>query len=281
MTNQEIVARFEADSATIFKTINAAFQRGGRAENIKKSLFEFGWKCTETDQELSTYPTFVVGFDKDNVKCAFALESEQDEQWEKVKKMYATSEDEVVFVRVIFDELWKRKFDLLSSPMKAGEYRHFKGNLYYVQGEAKHIDLGEMYVLYVAMEGHYGPPHLRKKKDFFDIVTTEDGAQHLRFEYIEPSKIEIHSIHEYEFIEPVDCIADLRQPLNTEHKYACYIKEDYFGGIRMAFWNPALKKWDICQVAQRPAGYGLSPAYPAEFPATLTHNMLLTGPIPS
>jgi len=67
-----------------------------------------------------------------------------------------------------------------------GVYRHFKGNLYRVEGEATHSETGEKYVVYRAL---YGTEELyiRPKEMFLSETDREkypDVCQKYRFELV-------------------------------------------------------------------------------------------------
>lgn len=66
--------------------------------------------------------------------------------------------------------------------IKAGNYRHYKGNLYEVVGEAKHTETLEDYVVYKALYGDCNY-WLRPKEMFLEKVIVK-GMEVPRFEYL-------------------------------------------------------------------------------------------------
>ena len=67
-----------------------------------------------------------------------------------------------------------------------GFYRHFKGNMYFVVGIAKHTETGERMVVYKAMYGEY-KMYIRPYEMFASEVDREkypDVTQKYRFEYL-------------------------------------------------------------------------------------------------
>jgi len=63
--------------------------------------------------------------------------------------------------------------------IKTGIYRHYKGNLYHVTGEAIHSETGELLVVYRALYGEY-KLWVRPKVMFFETVEI-DGKPVPRF----------------------------------------------------------------------------------------------------
>lgn len=67
-----------------------------------------------------------------------------------------------------------------------GVYRHFKGNLYYVEGVARHSETGEELVVYRALYGER-QLYVRPKDMFLSPVDREkypNAEQQFRFELI-------------------------------------------------------------------------------------------------
>ena len=71
--------------------------------------------------------------------------------------------------------------------VKLGLYRHYKGNMYEVLGQALHSETMEELVVYRALYGEYGL-WVRPKAMFLEIVVQE-GKAIPRFEYINDSDI--------------------------------------------------------------------------------------------
>jgi hypothetical protein len=71
------------------------------------------------------------------------------------------------------------------SSIKKGIYRHFKGTLAEVVGEAKHSETGEIYIAYYHKEKETSKMKLwvRPKKMFLEEVEV-NGKKVLRFEFI-------------------------------------------------------------------------------------------------
>jgi hypothetical protein len=59
--------------------------------------------------------------------------------------------------------------------VKTGIYRHYKGNLYHVVGEAIHSETGELLVVYRALYGEY-KLWVRPKTMFFESVGVNGKA---------------------------------------------------------------------------------------------------------
>ena len=66
--------------------------------------------------------------------------------------------------------------------MKAGIYRHYKGNRYRVLGVAKHSETLEEMVVYQALYGEYG--YWVRPLAMFEEFVQVDGTSVRRFEYI-------------------------------------------------------------------------------------------------
>ncbi len=67
-------------------------------------------------------------------------------------------------------------------PVKPGIYRHYKGNMYRVIGEAAHTETMERLVLYQALYGARGL-WVRPRAMFLETVTV-GGEEKPRFAYI-------------------------------------------------------------------------------------------------
>ena len=72
--------------------------------------------------------------------------------------------------------------------IQPGLWRHFKGNLYRVQGIALHSETGEEMVVYQALYGERGL-WVRPAKMFFETVE-RGGKTMKRFELVEDEKQE-------------------------------------------------------------------------------------------
>ena len=66
------------------------------------------------------------------------------------------------------------------------EFRHFKGNLYRLEGFAKHTETLEDMVVYRALYGEHGL-RVRPAKMFFETIE-RDGKRMKRFELVELQK---------------------------------------------------------------------------------------------
>ena len=66
------------------------------------------------------------------------------------------------------------------------EFRHFKGNLYRLEGFAKHTETQEEMVVYRALYGEHGL-WVRPEKMFFETIE-RDGKRMKRFELVELQK---------------------------------------------------------------------------------------------
>lgn len=79
--------------------------------------------------------------------------------------------------------------------LKLGCYRHYKGGIAKVIGEAKNSETGEIYVAYYHKESETGKIVLwvRPKKMFLEDVVIE-GKKQPRFEYLEN---QVQLIEEY------------------------------------------------------------------------------------
>ncbi|MFZ1257900.1 MAG: DUF1653 domain-containing protein [Candidatus Saccharimonas sp.] len=64
-----------------------------------------------------------------------------------------------------------------------GTYRHYKGHIYRVLGEAQHTETGERLVAYRALQDNGTVIWVRPYTMFFDTVTV-DGVKQPRFERI-------------------------------------------------------------------------------------------------
>lgn len=67
----------------------------------------------------------------------------------------------------------------MTEKIVTGIYRHYKGNLYHVVGEAIHSETGEMLVIYRALYGEY-KLWVRPKAMFFETVVNA-GKETARF----------------------------------------------------------------------------------------------------
>lgn len=80
----------------------------------------------------------------------------------------------------------KRKGKMKNEIVIHGVYRHFKGNLYYVEGVARHSETGEELVVYRALYGER-ELYVRPKDMFLSPVDREkypNVEQQVRFELI-------------------------------------------------------------------------------------------------
>jgi hypothetical protein len=69
--------------------------------------------------------------------------------------------------------------------VRAGVYRHYRGEYYLVLGLAHHSETMETFVVYVPLYVREGPRMaVRPAKMFFGRVEEEPGHMVLRFEYI-------------------------------------------------------------------------------------------------
>lgn len=66
--------------------------------------------------------------------------------------------------------------------IKAGKYKHFKGNMYEVLFIAKNSESLEDMVVYKALYGESGI--WVRPASMWDDIVTKDGREHRRFEYI-------------------------------------------------------------------------------------------------
>ena len=88
----------------------------------------------------------------------------------------------------IFKEVDETESDHIASApsIKTGTYRHYKGNLYYVEGVARHSETDEYLVVYRPLY-KTPPPHpdfwVRPYDMFFEKVVVE-GEEKLRFEQV-------------------------------------------------------------------------------------------------
>lgn len=62
-----------------------------------------------------------------------------------------------------------------SAPVPAGTYRHYKGNLYEVIGEATHSETEESLVVYRALYGEFGV-WVRPREMFLGDVDVDGGS---------------------------------------------------------------------------------------------------------
>ena len=67
--------------------------------------------------------------------------------------------------------------------IKLGKYKHYKGNMYEVLGEAKHSETMEELIVYRALYGDHAI-WVRPKRMFLEDVEV-DSKKSPRFEYIE------------------------------------------------------------------------------------------------
>lgn len=67
--------------------------------------------------------------------------------------------------------------------LKKGKYKHYKGNLYEVIGEARHSETLEELVVYRALYGDFSL-WVRPKKMFLEDIEIE-GKKMPRFEFVE------------------------------------------------------------------------------------------------
>ena len=71
--------------------------------------------------------------------------------------------------------------------LRAGVYRHFKGNEYLVQGVAKHSDSGESLLVYTPLYGEGGL--WVRPLSMFEEHVERQGKTQARFTYIRPNVV--------------------------------------------------------------------------------------------
>ncbi len=70
--------------------------------------------------------------------------------------------------------------------IKAGVYKHFKGDYYLILGLARHSETEEKFVVYVPLRPIKGARiTIRPREMFFEIIE-RNGKKFPRFEYIGP-----------------------------------------------------------------------------------------------
>ena len=66
--------------------------------------------------------------------------------------------------------------------MQSGEYRHYKGQCYWVQGEVTHSETGEALVIYRCLYGDYS--WWARPAAMFNETVTVEGIPQPRFAYV-------------------------------------------------------------------------------------------------
>jgi Uncharacterized protein conserved in bacteria len=75
--------------------------------------------------------------------------------------------------------------DPMTTQVRTGRYRHYKGNDYRVVGLAKHSETGESMVVYFCLYGDFSM-WVRPAAMFLESVDTAVGEEVPRFDYIGP-----------------------------------------------------------------------------------------------
>lgn len=68
--------------------------------------------------------------------------------------------------------------------LKAGVYKHYKGGLYMLLGQATHSETGEQLIAYVQLSGKQGSKIWVRPYDSFVGEVTVDGVRKPRFGYL-------------------------------------------------------------------------------------------------
>ncbi len=76
--------------------------------------------------------------------------------------------------------------------IKLGLYQHYKGNMYFIHGIARHSENHEIFVMYQALYGGYNM-WIRPFTMFTEIIII-DGIEQPRFKFIKETVTEVASL---------------------------------------------------------------------------------------